>query len=80
MQIDETRAGETRSEVVAAGADAFEKPPPAFALRGGELRVDLGLVVPAIIRANLLAFVHGAAPGVDLGHIPRLATGRAVMT
>ena len=37
MQVDEARAGQSRGEVVAARADAFQEAAPALTLLGSEL-------------------------------------------
>jgi hypothetical protein len=49
VQIDETRARESRSEVIAARTDAFEKAAPAFS---GLIRESFGDIC-------LVAIVHG---------------------
>ena len=64
VQVDETRARETRSEVVAAGADTLEKPAPAVTRLRAELRAGICPIQSVCITHGgfLLAWVTFRAP------------------
>lgn len=76
MQVDETRACQTRGEVVAVRANSFQETAPALALVGGEL---LDTICPVMGVGLLAVDIHGGILCLGLGYISRPCAGLSVM-